>query len=84
MKNLANKPLNIVIVSNSQVRNDIMSGGDRILIECAKRWAEKGQTIDVITSEDGHKMFKRYGLDDVKYIGIQKTIALFVIHFINA
>ena len=68
MKNLANKPLNIVIVSNSQVRNDIMSGGDRILIECAKRWAEKGQSIDVITSEDGHKMFKRYGLDDVKYI----------------
>ena len=67
MKNSSNKALNIVIVSNSQVRDDILSGGDRIFIECAKRWAEKGHDIQLITCEEGYKMCQRYGLRNVNY-----------------
>src|SRR3990172_11932934 len=68
MKNPSNRLLNIVVVSNSQVRDDILSGGDRIFIECAKRWAERGQNIQVITGEVGYKMCQRYGLINVTYI----------------
>jgi hypothetical protein len=68
LKNPSNRALNVVVVSNSQVRDDILSGGDRIFIECAKRWAGKGQNIQVITCQVGHKMCRRYGLDNVQYI----------------
>lgn len=68
MKNSPNRTLNIFIVSNSQVRDDTLSGGDRILIECAKRWAEKVHDIQLITCEEGYKMCQRYELDNVKYI----------------
>jgi|GEM_PF-347100 len=44
-----------------------LSGGDRILIECAKRWASLGYKVYVHTWEGGYALCKRYGLwKDVK------------------
>lgn len=37
-----------------------MSGGDRILIECTKRWAAMGAEVVVHTTENGHLFFSRY------------------------
>ena len=68
LKDSPNRALNILIVSNSQVRDDILSGGDRIFIECAKRWAKKGHNVRLITCKEGYKMCQRYGLDNVNYI----------------
>ncbi|MEM3549402.1 MAG: glycosyltransferase family 4 protein [Thermofilum sp.] len=55
-------------MSNSQVRDDTLSGGDRIFIECAKRWAERGHNVQVITCEEGYRMCKKHGLKTVDYI----------------
>jgi glycosyltransferase involved in cell wall biosynthesis len=47
-----------------------ISGGDRIFIECVKRWSGKDYTINVFTSKVGLELCKRYGLGlkNVTYI----------------
>jgi len=46
-----------------------MSGGDRIWIECAKRWTkERGIMINVFTTEEGIERGQRYGLRSVNYV----------------
>lgn len=46
-----------------------MSGGDRIWIECAKRWIkERGIVINVFTTEEGIERGQRYGLRSSNYI----------------
>jgi glycosyltransferase involved in cell wall biosynthesis len=46
-----------------------MSGGDRIWIECAKRWTkERDITINVFTTEEGIERGRRYGLRSVNYV----------------
>ena len=56
------KKFTINIIANSILRSDILSGGDRIFIECGKRWAKSGNTINIFTCEEGTDMCKRYGL----------------------
>ena len=59
---------NIVIIANSQIRSDSLSGSDRIFIELAKRWSRMGQKILLVTCQEGYEMCRRYGLVNVNYI----------------
>jgi glycosyltransferase involved in cell wall biosynthesis len=45
-----------------------MSGGSRIFIECAKRWLDKGISIDVFTPDVGEKFCKDNGLNRANYV----------------
>ena len=45
-----------------------LSGGDRIFIECARRWARAGHKVYVYVGEEGYEMCKRNKLENVKYI----------------
>ena len=45
-----------------------LSGGDRIFIECAKRWAKAGHKLSVYVWEEGYEMCRRNKLDNVKYV----------------
>lgn len=53
-----------------------MSGGDKIFIECAKRWVEKGHDIKIITCEEGYEMCHRYGLENVSYLTVSRRYRL--------
>jgi glycosyltransferase involved in cell wall biosynthesis len=44
-----------------------MDGGTRIFIETAKRWVDKGNVIDLVTTVENYEVCKRYGLSKVKY-----------------
>ena len=62
-----NGSLIINIIANSIAGP--MSGGDRIWIECAKRWIkERDITINVFTTEEGIARGHCYGLNDVNYV----------------
>ena len=43
------------------------SGGDRILVECSKRWTKDGVTVNIFTVERGYEFCKSYGLVDAHY-----------------
>jgi glycosyltransferase involved in cell wall biosynthesis len=45
-----------------------MSGGSRIFIECAKRWLDKGISIDVFTPDVGEEFCKYNGLNRANYV----------------
>jgi glycosyltransferase involved in cell wall biosynthesis len=45
-----------------------LSGGDRITIECIKRWAEVGHKIKLFIGRSGQLMYKRYGVEKTKNI----------------
>jgi len=45
-----------------------LSGGDRIFIECARRWAKAGHDLYVYVCEEGYGMCGRNGLGAVKYV----------------
>lgn len=68
--------MNIIIVANAQTKGDALSGADRIFIECAKRWAEKGHAIQIITCEEGYEMCRRYGLGNASYINASSRYRL--------
>jgi len=57
----------IHIIANAAFGTGI-SGGDRIFIECARRWGATGFNVCIYSSEDGLEMCKRNKLSDVKYI----------------
>jgi glycosyltransferase involved in cell wall biosynthesis len=57
----------LVLFACSQVRTDILDGGTRIMLECLRRWKTDGHNIEVITSEEGYKVYLRGGLTDIKY-----------------
>lgn len=61
-------PLQIYVVGCSQTRTDILDGGSRIFIECARRWSELGHKIQVFTSDEGYKIFQNYGLSKLDYV----------------
>ena len=60
-------PLQIYVIGCSQTRTDILDGGSRIFIECARRWSGLGHKIQVFTSEEGYKIFLKYGLLKLSY-----------------
>lgn len=55
------------VIANAALGSSL-SGGDRIFIECARRWAEAGHKVHVYVWEEGYEMCKRNKLDNVKYI----------------
>ncbi|MBI1910809.1 MAG: glycosyltransferase family 4 protein [Deltaproteobacteria bacterium] len=59
--------LDIHIVANAAL-GPYMSGGDRIFIECARRWAEQGHRVTIYVWEEGLEMCRRNKLAGVNYI----------------
>jgi len=59
----------ICILANSMPIDGPMSGGDRIWIECAKRWgSEQAVEVRVLTTVEGFKRGHFYGLKNVHYV----------------
>jgi glycosyltransferase involved in cell wall biosynthesis len=67
VKRLGSEILNIMMIANSQTKGDTLSGADRIFIECAKRWVQRGHKISLITCKEGYEMCRRYGLRNIDY-----------------
>jgi len=63
----ASPPLIIHIIANA-AHGIGLSGGDRIFIECAKRWASKGCKIFIHVQNEGYQMCKRNSLEKVSYM----------------
>lgn len=61
------KKLDIRIIAYAYVGEGI-SGGDRIFIECTKRWAIKGHLIKIYSSKEGFELCQRYGISDLSNI----------------
>lgn len=59
--------LAIHIIANAAL-GPVLSGSDRIFIECARRWARKGNDIFIYVWEEGYEMCKRNELKNVNYI----------------
>lgn len=51
----------IYIITNTIIETG-MSGGNRIFIECSRRWLSQGISIDVFTSDVGEKLCIENGL----------------------
>ena len=58
--------LTINIIANAAIGSGL-SGGDRIFIEYAKRWAKSSHKVRVYSWSDGYEMCKRYNLTNVDY-----------------
>jgi len=61
------KNINIHIIANATLGKSL-SGGDRIFIECARRWSKMGYRVFVYVWEEGYELCKRNKLDGVNYI----------------
>jgi len=59
--------LNIHILANT-AHGPSLSGGDRIFIECARRWAKAGCNVFIHVREEGYAMCKRNRLENVQYV----------------
>jgi len=59
-------------------RKQGMSGGDRIIIECSRRWARRGVSLAIHTTENGRLVYARYvtrGVQGPKIISHASGIA---------
>lgn len=56
----------INIIANTMIEPG-MSGGNRIFIECAKRWIKASAKISVFTSDAGEKICEENGLSSVQF-----------------
>lgn len=56
----------INILANAALGPGI-SGGDRIFIECARRWAEADRRVTIFVWEEGYDMCRRNDLQNVDY-----------------
>ncbi|MFC1946126.1 glycosyltransferase family 4 protein [Chloroflexota bacterium] len=65
----AEKPLTMYIIDNACYGKEGLSGGDRIFIELARRWAQTGIRIHIIASLDGYNICQRENLrhDNITY-----------------
>ncbi|HBG47728.1 MAG TPA: hypothetical protein DDW94_12190 [Deltaproteobacteria bacterium] len=57
----------IHIVANAAIGQSL-SGGDRIFMECAGRWASRGHRVLVYVWEEGLEMCKRNRLEGVEFV----------------
>ncbi len=58
--------MSLNIISYSTIGSG-MSGGDRIWIEFARKWAQAGEKVNVYVYEDGYNMCKQNNLSNVNY-----------------
>lgn len=65
------KPLNFHIINNSHISKNDMSGGEKITMELARRWAAK-INIFLYTSNLGVHIWNRYGVNKLKKIEFMK------------
>lgn len=65
------KPMNILIVNNSHISKDDMSGGEKIAMELFRRLAEKTE-IFLYTSNIGSHIWNKYKIDNIKKVEIMR------------
>ena len=63
-----NIKLTISIIANRITELSSLSGGERIFIEFARRWAQRGYLINIFTSKEGSSICSRYNLDKLDNI----------------
>jgi len=63
--------ITLYIVANetgSGIDQPRLSGGDRIAIECIRRWAKRVDLINIFTGKSGLSMYRRYITEGVNFI----------------
>lgn len=65
------KPLQIHLIDNSHITSCDMSGGEKIVMEFARRWAREN-SVFLYTSNLGVNIWDRYKMDAVKKVIISK------------
>jgi len=68
MVDYSNRVFEMHMVSNCVRSAGTLSGGQRIFIELARRWAGYGHRIIVYTDEEGQELFQKQKLDNVEYV----------------
>jgi len=64
----------LIVLANAISSDQSMSGGDKIFIECVKRWSqEKSITVSVFTSDVGQKLCVNNGLKNITYVSWSST-----------
>lgn len=53
--------MNIIIFATA-VYTDTLTGGDRVFVECAKRWIADGHSVKIVTNEAGEKYCEDNGI----------------------
>ena len=59
--------LTINFIANTGTSTLGVSGGDRIFIECAKRWTQKGYKVRIYVWNEGYEVCKTHKLENVDY-----------------
>jgi glycosyltransferase involved in cell wall biosynthesis len=84
-------PLNINIIDNACYGKEGLTGGDRIFIELARRWAEMGNNINIFISRDGYNICMREVLkhENIKYCvwwegGVSHPLAVPLSYFVRS
>jgi hypothetical protein len=54
--------MNIYLFSPCQTRTEILDEVSRMMIEGSKRWQGDGRVFDMVTCEEGFKLYQLYGL----------------------
>jgi len=67
-------PLHILVMANSMVYPDLVSGGDKIFVEISKHLDFKRYRITVVTNDIGYKLWRETGPKGIKLIRIPKSI----------
>jgi len=64
-----------------------LSGGDRIFIECTRRWADAGHKVRVYLWEEGYEMCTRNKLENVSYViwsaGTYKNFGFMILYIMR-
>ena len=63
----------LYIFANSISPPGTMGGDTKILLEFARRWADKGCKIKVITSKSGAKTFQNYNVNNIEFSVISSS-----------
>lgn len=63
--------LNIIIINNSHVSRNVMSGGEKIAMEFARRWGEKVEVF-LYASNLGVHIWNKYKVNNIKKIEFMK------------
>jgi glycosyltransferase involved in cell wall biosynthesis len=70
------KCLHFYYIGNCRISSESMDGGTRIFIETAKRWINKGHTINLLTTRENYEVCLRSGLSkmNINLISSNKSV----------
>ena len=66
--------MQIVVMANSMVYPDLISGGDKLFLEISKYLDFKKYEISVVTTEVGHNLWQKLGPEETNLIRLPISI----------